>query len=90
MKTLKEMVVNNQKVRFVYYRDNVLWYATECGFEFPVPIDDTGTGTFMAEDRAMMFMRWIRKHIELLAKSENQVDSIEFTESTESTERATL
>jgi len=66
MRTLKEMVNNNQKVRFQYYRDRELWYATECGFEFPVPIDDTGTGVFMVQDRAILFMRWIRKHREVI------------------------
>ena len=61
MRTLKEMVVNNQKVRFSFYRDGQLWYETECGFRFPVPIEDAGTATFLAEDRAILFMRYIRK-----------------------------
>ncbi len=69
MRTLKEMVVNNQKVRFRYYRDGELWYATECGFEFPVPVNDTGTGIFRAEDRAILFMRWLRKHIAFIEES---------------------
>jgi hypothetical protein len=77
MRTLKEMVRDNQKVRFRYYREKELWYATECGFEFPVPIDDTGTGIFMAEDRAIRFMRWIRRHIELLEAARLQRDGIE-------------
>jgi len=63
MRTLKEMIVNNQKVRFSFYRDGNLWYETECGFRFPVPITDAGTATFAAEDRAILFMRYIRKHL---------------------------
>ena len=63
MRTLKEMIVNNQKVRFCFYRDGQLWYETECGFRFPVPIEDVGTATFFAEDRAILFMRYLRKHI---------------------------
>ncbi len=78
MQTLKEMVKDNQKVRFRYYRENELWYATECGFEFPVPVDDTGTGVFLAEDRAIRFMRWIRRHMELIEKSRQQADGVEF------------
>jgi len=78
MRTLKQMVENGQKVRFQYYRDRELWYATECGFEFPIPIDDTGTGMFKVEDRAILFMRWIRKHQELLAQSRRQKDGLEF------------
>ena len=68
MRTLKEMVKDNQKVRFRYYRDGELWYSTECGFEFPVPVADTGTGIFMAEDRAILFMRWIRRHLATVAE----------------------
>ena len=44
-RTIKEMVMNNQKVTFRFYRDGQLWYATECGFEFPVPISEPGKAT---------------------------------------------
>jgi hypothetical protein len=74
------MVNNHQKVRFRYYRDKELWYSTECGFEFPVPIDDTGTGIFLAEDRAILFMRWIRRHRDLIENSRRQPDGLEFRE----------
>jgi hypothetical protein len=73
MQTLKEMVNNHQKVRFQYYRDHELWYATEGGFEFPVPIDDTGTGIFKAEDRAIRFMRWIRKQIAVVEQGRREM-----------------
>jgi hypothetical protein len=63
MRTVKEMIVNNQKVRFSFYRDGHLWYETECGFRFPVPIADAGTATFLAEDRAILFIRYIRKQV---------------------------
>ena len=77
-RTITEMVRNNQKVAFRFYRDGQLWYATECGFEFPVPIAEAGTATFFAEDRAMLFMRYIRKHMELLNKSMEQKNGLEF------------
>jgi hypothetical protein len=77
MRTLKEMIVNNQKVRFLHYQDKELWYVTECGFEFPVPISDTGSGIFLPEDKAIAFMRWIRKHIALIEKSKTQANSLE-------------
>jgi hypothetical protein len=77
-RTIKEMVRNNQKVTFKFYRDGQLWYATECGFEFPVPIAEAGTATFLAEDRAILFMRYIRKHMEYLKKSMDQNNSLEF------------
>jgi hypothetical protein len=60
---IKEMV-QNKKVKFVRYQNKELWYVTECGFEFPVPISDTGEASFISEDKALLFMRWIRKHIE--------------------------
>ena len=77
MRTLKEMIVNNQKVHFSFYRDGQLWYETECGFRFPVPIEDVGTATFLAEDRAILFMRYIRKHLSALdaARGSNETDS---------------
>lgn len=79
-RTIKEMVMNNQKVSFRFYRDGQLWYATECGFEFPVPISEAGTATFLAEDRAILLMRYIRKHMEFLRKSMDKNDSLEFSE----------
>ena len=60
--TLKELV-KGKKVRFKFYRDGELWYETDDGFEFPVPISDTGTGIFKAEDGAIQYMRWIRRHL---------------------------
>ena len=71
MRTIKEMVMNNQRVFFVKYRDSDLWYKTECGFEFPVPIDEAGTATFLAEDKAMLFMRYIRKHLKLIEEGKS-------------------
>ena len=68
-RSIKDMVKDNQKVSFLFYRDGQLWYATECGFEFPVPIAEAGTATFLAQDRAMLFMRYIRKYTEYLQKS---------------------
>jgi len=72
MKTLKEMVTGDKKVRFQYYSDGSLWYSTEDGFVFPVPVSDIGTATFLAEDRAMLFMRYIRKHLESLEKAKQE------------------
>lgn len=69
MNTIKEMVKDGKKVRFIHFKENALWYTTECGFEFPVPAGDTGTATFYAEDKAMLFMRYIRKHLAFLEKA---------------------
>ena len=52
MKTIKEMVSDNKKVKFTYYREGELFYQTECGFEFPVPVADTGNASFLAEEHS--------------------------------------
>lgn len=67
MNNLKDMV-KNKKVKFSFYRSNELWYKTECGFEFPVPISDIGNAVFLAEDKALLFMRYIRKYMEEIEK----------------------
>jgi len=64
--TLKDMIKDQKKVHFSFYRDMELWYMTEDGFEFPVPIKEVGNATFMAQDKAILFMRYIRKHMEML------------------------
>lgn len=69
MNTIKEMVKDGKKVRFIHFKENALWYTTECGFDFPVPVEDTVTATFYAEDKAMLFMRYIRKHLAFLEKA---------------------
>ena len=67
---LSELVSVLNTVRFVRYADNQLWYVVvswnpvASGFEFPVPISDTGNGVFLAEDKSILFMRWIRKYRE--------------------------
>lgn len=53
-------------VTFEYYRDGQLFYKTESGLIFPVPIEDIGNATFLKEDKAMLFMRYIRKFIQSL------------------------
>ena len=56
-------------VRFIYFRDGALWYSTEDGWEFPVPVADTtnaqgGSPTFNAEEKGITLMRWMRKSME--------------------------
>jgi hypothetical protein len=65
MYNIKEML-KNKKVNFVRYRKGELIYVTECGFEFPVPISDTGDGVFKSTDKAMTYMRWVRKQIDVV------------------------
>jgi len=64
--TLKECIQG--RVKFSFYRKGNLHYLCDNGFEFRVPIDDTGDAAFLHEDKAMLFMRWIRKELESYAK----------------------
>lgn len=64
-------MVKDKVVNFRFYRDGNLWYATECGFEFPVPIEDIGNATFLTQDKAILFMRYIRKHMDTIEKAVN-------------------
>lgn len=55
-------IVKSKNARFVYFRDKALFYETDDGFQFPIPIDDAGSATFNAEEKAILLMRYIRKH----------------------------
>ena len=57
-------IVKDQNAHFVFYRDNSLFYETDKGFQFPVPIDDAGSATINREEKAILLMRYIRKHLE--------------------------
>ncbi len=72
MDSLKKYVARENIVNFVKYFDGQLWYVvstptvdghSENLLEFPVPISDIGNATFLATDRAPLFMRYIRKHL---------------------------
>lgn len=62
--SLKDLISNGKKVHFVLYRKGELHYVTDDGFNFVVPTEDCADGTFLAEDKASMFMRYIRKQLE--------------------------
>lgn len=56
-------LVKDKKARFVRYREGHFIYQTDDGFQFPVPLTDVGSATLLAEDKALFFMRWIRRHL---------------------------
>ena len=57
MKELKELIKGD--VHFKFFRKNELYYKTDCGFEFRIPVEDTGDGTFFATEKAILFLRYI-------------------------------
>lgn len=63
---IKDLVKDNTVV-FQFYRDGNLWYQTvNHNFLFPVPISDIGNATFHREDKAILFMRYIKKQMVLV------------------------
>jgi hypothetical protein len=70
--SIKERVAG-KVVKFSHYQHGELWYVCEDGFTFPVPLTDTGDGAFKAEDKAMYFMRWIRKHMDMIELAKTDV-----------------
>lgn len=69
---ITDCVGADKGVTFVYFRDGNFWYRCDNGFMFFVPLDDIGTGTLWSEDKSVFFMRWIRKHIELIKDGKNE------------------
>ncbi len=65
---LKDLVQPGKVVRFAYYRDEVFWYQHCDGLIFPVALSEVNDpaykATLLVEDKAIYFMRWMRKYIE--------------------------
>ena len=68
-------------VKFAYFRDGSLWYTTEDGWVFPVPVSDTmnaqgGSPTFNSEEKGIILMRWLRKAMEQEAALRAEAESV--------------
>ena len=64
--SIKEIVKDNV-VNFSHLRAQVAYYTVAVegkSYSFPVPLEDIGVGTLLAQDKAITFMRWIRKAID--------------------------
>jgi hypothetical protein len=62
-------IVKDNTVRFARYRQGIAYYTVRVpsdGVEymFPVPLSDIGDATLLASDKAVVFMRYIRKALE--------------------------
>ena len=65
---IKEIVKDNE-VRFAKYRQGFAYYTVHVpsdgtDYTFPVSLSDIGDATLLATDKALVFMRYIRKAIE--------------------------
>lgn len=64
---IKDFVKDGNKVYFDSYRQGHFYYNVSYGpskYQFPVPLEDIGTATLLSEDKALTFMRYIRKAID--------------------------
>lgn len=76
MPTISELVKDGNTVKFSFFRSGVFYYIVVIPnhiFEFPVPIEDIGNATLHDYDKAITFMRWIRKAIEEKTLQEHPV-----------------
>lgn len=64
--SIKDYIKGN--VQFIYYRNKELWYSTNNGFKFPIPIEDCGDAMFLREDKGILYMRWIKKQLQMIEK----------------------
>lgn len=68
MNNVEKILKDNESVRFMFFLSGKLWYRTESGFKFPVPIKGSGQKVFLNEDRANRFYPFIKAHAEKLSK----------------------
>lgn len=65
---IKRFVAHGNQVLFQFFRQGYFHYSVqdfETGkwFDFQIPLDDIGTATMGYCDKAITYMRWIRKAI---------------------------
>lgn len=67
---LKDLVKDNF-VKFDYFKEGIFHYILRAGtheeytdYSFEVPLDGLGNAALLDEDKAIFFMRWIRKALE--------------------------
>ncbi len=64
-----KQIVRENVVHFARYRQGFAYYQVRVGpeavtYTFPVPLEDIGDATLLATDRAVVFMRYIRRALE--------------------------
>lgn len=62
-------IVKGNRVHFLRYRQGYFYYivhvaSEKAWYSFTVPLDDIGDATLENEDKAIRFMRYIRKAME--------------------------
>ena len=60
-------IVKNNVVKFDFLRAGIAYYKVNINnesYRFPVPLNDIGDASLLSEDKAIIFMRFIRKSID--------------------------
>ena len=60
-------IVKDNVVRFARYRHQMMYYRVvveDVTYEFPVPLEDVQDASLHAEEKAITYMRYIRKSTE--------------------------
>lgn len=60
-------IIKDNTVEFVYLKKGIAYYVVKYNnieYIFPVDLEDLGDGTLYKSDRAIYFMRYIRKALD--------------------------
>ena len=68
--SLRSLVSKNKKAHFVRYYEGELFYKTDCGFIFPIPIAESDKFPFHAKEDTTGLIRWIQRQREFLLQHE--------------------
>lgn len=73
MNEIKELV-KGTTVKFLYYQKGEFWYeVVGKRFKFPVDLEDIGDARLLPEDKGILFMRYIRKHIKNIEEGVEEI-----------------
>ncbi len=64
---LKELIVG-KKAKFVEFHSETLFYDIE-GFRFPVPIYELQGASVKSEEKASVFLRWVKRTLDEINKA---------------------
>ena len=63
MWTLKQLIIGKE-AHFKQFRNGSLYYETDDGFVFEVPVNELSGASVNATEKASVFMKWIKKGLE--------------------------
>lgn len=64
MLSLKDLIAGGKVAKFKQYRKGVLYYELEGGFVFEIPVVEVGDAHLAAEEKASLFMKWIKRAVD--------------------------